>query len=145
LGDSAKSLYAGFNTGKGEAGRGDLAQNCIYGFTKQVSNISTDALNNSFFTTVYVFKDQANKTATSKGFDSSTPIDGIGDKANFYTDVDSVQKTTSYNVRVESSLRYFVYTIQQSTASKTFDATTAQTALTTLAKSVNYSKFANKS
>lgn len=144
LGASADKLAAGFNAGKGIVGDGDTAQNCVYGLSKQVTEISTTMLTDSFYTTVYVYKDQASKTADTAAYDNSTSVEGIGDKAGFFTSVDQALKTTDYSLRVDVGLRYYAFAIRQTTSTKTFDETSALAALTTLSKSIDYSKFANK-
>ena len=144
LGTSADKLATGFNAGKGLVGNGDTEQSCVYGLSKQVTEISALMLTDSFYTTVYVYKDQASKTADTTSYDNSIPVDGIGDKAGFFTSVDQTLKTTEYSLRVDVGLRYYAFAIRQTTSTKTFDETSALAALTTLAKSIDYSKFANK-
>lgn len=144
LGTSADKLAAGFNAGKGIVGNGDTAQNCVYGLSKEVTEISSSMLTDSFYTTVYVYKDQASKTADTAAYDNSAPVEGIGDKAGFFTSVDQTLKTTEYSLRVDVGLRYYGFAIRQTSSTKTFDETSALAALTMLAKSVDYASFADK-
>jgi hypothetical protein len=144
LGSPASSLTAGFDTGKASAGNGDLAQTCVYGLHKTVTAIDTTMLTDTFYTIVYIYKNEANKTSAAQINDGAVTVSGIGDKASFFTTANPTPNTTDYSLRVDVGLRSFSFAIRQTTSKAAFDATSAQTALTKLAKEVNYSKFANK-
>ena len=144
LGSPAASITDGFNTGIANSGGGDTAQNCVYGLSTKVTEVSDTMLMNSFYTLVYVYKNQANKDGAGDAYDGATLIPGIGDKAGFISYSDKTLKYTDYSLHVDSGLRYFVYSIRVPLGSPSFTDSSAEDALTKLAKSVDYTKFDSK-
>lgn len=135
------SLFDGFDTGKGNLGGGDTAQDCVFGFNKQVTEISPDMFTNSFYTTVHVFADQAQKTAGDSVYEGADIIPGIGDKAAFFEESGEALDYTNFEVRVSKGLRVFSFSIRQSKDSTLFTSVTAKSKLAELAKTVDYTKF----
>lgn len=143
LGLGSDNLFAGFDTGKGSSGGGDSAQNCVYGFKDKVIVISNDMLLDTFYTTVYIFGDDARKDAARNVYDSGDVILGLGDKAAFFEKSGETLDYTNYEVRVGNGLLDYSFSIRQSKDSTLFTSASAKSKLTELAKSVDYTKFEN--
>lgn len=140
LGKTATTITEGFNTGRGYEKNGDSAQNCVYGLSKEVTSISEEMFNDSFYTTVYVYGSEGSKDADIDVYTSNTVVTGIGDKAVFINSSDDTLKTTKYELRVASGIRYFAFTIKQATDSALLESS-ALTALKELASNVDYNSF----
>ena len=143
LGIESNALFDGFDTGKGNIGGGDTSQDCVFGFNKKVTQISADMFMDSFYTTIHVYADQAQKTAGDSVYEEADIIPGIGDKAAFFEKSSELLDYTNFEVRVNKDLRYFSFSIRQSKDSTLFTAATAKSKLAELAKTVDYTKFQN--
>lgn len=143
LGTPANSLKDGFDTGRIRASSDSQAQSCVYGLTDQVTAITETMLLDSFYTTVYLYGNEANKTDADSFYDDAEMVDGIGEQAGFSIKTDDEATYTDYELRVNSDLRYFSFSIRTSPDSTLFTESSAQEALTSLAKLVDYSAFKN--
>ena len=130
VGNSVNLGYAG-SAAKG----GDGSQTCVFPFS------SANALNNRYSTTVTLFATADSKKAAQSAYSAMTKIDGIGDAAYFETVNTEASAGTAalhaYNAYVFSGGKLYTLTISQPTDSDTFTSTSAQEALTTIAKSMS--------
>lgn len=147
LGEPANDLQGPDNVGRIYSPNGDESQLCVYSFIGggTIDNAFNQA--NGFSTEVYVFKDEANKTAYKEVVDlTKGAVKGVGDAATFtYVTQDTaaspgspVFKQTKATLKVYSALKIYTYTITQPTESSSFDEQSAKDALLTIAKSVTY-------
>jgi hypothetical protein len=141
LGETADTISEGFNTGRGYESNGNSAQNCVYGLSEKVTSITSEMLDNSLYTTVYVYGSQESKDADQAVYTSNTVVTGIGDKAVFINSSDADLKTTKYELRVASGMRYFAFTLKQATDSTLLDEPSAIAALKELASNIDYASF----
>lgn len=119
------------NRGFGYEGNGDKSQSCVYAFSAE------NNLSNRLTVTVVEFKDETNKANAAMGLEDNTAVSGIGDKAAFSSQVDTdVLKQHSYSLFVIIDMKQYALTILQPSDSDKFTAETAQTALETIAKSI---------
>lgn len=120
---------------------GDDSQLCVYAFVSGGTFKNNFNSENSFTVEVYQHVDQASLDATKStklGGVASTPIAGIGDKAEFVSVTDTSLKRQQSILRVFSKLKHYKYTITQPTTTITVTPKVAQANLTTLATSVSY-------
>ena len=141
LGEPANSLQAGFDTGRVRVSTDSQAQNCVYGLNERVTAITDDMLTNSFYTTVYLYGTDENKIIGDAYYRDADTVEDIEDKAGFAVRTNDESKYVEYELRVDSGLRYFSFSIRLPKDSTSFTASSAKSALIELAKTVDYRAF----
>jgi hypothetical protein len=141
LGTPASSLQAGFDTGRVRVSTDSQAQNCVYGLNEEVTAITEEMLTDSFYTTVYLYGTDENKTLGDVFYEDADEVEGVGDKAGFSVVTNDVSGYVDYELRVDYGLRYFSFSIRLSSDSAAFIESSAKSALTELADSVDYETF----
>lgn len=136
------TIGTGFDMGRGYIRGGDTSQMCAYGLDKDVTEISDTALNDTFYTTVYVYKDELSKASDVYAFEGYSDVAEVGDRAGYF--VTTTDQTTDYSLKVAYGLRSYSLAIRQQAAKTSFDEKSAKEVLIGLAKLINYDKFATK-
>jgi hypothetical protein len=142
LSTPADNLMGPDNMGRGLIGNGDESQTCVYSFTDGGTIDNGFNINHSFNIEVYVFADEAAKTAAIALIDPALPkIPDLGELAVYATYVDQSEQTdakTQYVLSVYAGLKRYSFTINEPTLAALYSASTAQTALQSIASSVTY-------
>ena len=131
VGDADNRGYAG-SSAKGDAG----SQTCVFALS------SANTLNNRYSTTVTQFSTTDSQKVSEEAYVAMTKLDGIGTSAYFEAvDTTASAGTTAlhaYNVYIFSGSKLYTLTLTQPTDLDAFTSTTAQAALTTIAKSITF-------
>ena len=121
------------NRGYAHEGAGDASQSCVFAFSAD-SNAS-----NRLTVTVTKFANQATRTLAVTGFADATKVDSLGDSAYFTSQPgDRNLKQDQYTLFVFKGLMGYDFTILQPTPGDTFTSTSAQTDLTSVAKTATF-------
>ena len=127
LGAAAEKLTGPNNTGVTRLGGGDKGQTCVYPF-KEGGNQS-----DSFYTDLADYSKESFDKVADITANSGTDISGIGDRAKF-TSSEPLTGGVEFTITAVKDTKVYLFVISQPKDATTFDASSAQTALTKIAQ-----------
>jgi len=121
------------NRGYGHEGSGDVSQSCVYAFSAD-NNAA-----NRLTVTVTKFMNQDNATASKSDFSGATKVSDLGDVAYFTSQLNETGlNQDQYALFVFKDLKRYDFTILQPVPGDTYSVSSAQAALTAIAKTATF-------
>lgn len=127
LGTAADNLSGPNNTGVTSLGDGDKGQTCVYPLVEGGSQ------SNSFYTDLAVYSKQSFDKVADITATSGTDVSGVGDRAKFKTS-EPLTGGSEYTITAVKGTNVYLFVISQPKGATAFDESSAQQALTTIAR-----------
>lgn len=128
LGSAADKLSGPNNTGVTSLGDGDKGQTCVYPFAEGGNQ------SNSFYTDLADYSKESFDKVADITATSGTDVSGVGDRAKF-TSSEPLTGGVEFTITAVKGTKVYLFVISQPKDATTFDASSALTALTTIAQS----------
>ncbi len=129
LGSAVATLTGPDDTGTVSLGDGGRGQTCVYPF------VGGGTITDSFYIDLAAYTQASFDNISSFTATDGTPVSGIGDRATFESSATSAINTKEFSLTVVKGTNVYIFAISQPADAVTFDDTTAQAALTTIAQS----------